>query len=68
MPEDGIECESFTFISTNSFLLMLVYENKYCLLFHLDNFAYKTVDKQMKDYLDDNLFETGEDYFFYFDK
>ena len=54
MPEDDIECESFTVISTD---LLLVNKNKYCLQVYLDNCVYKTADKQMADYLDDNLFE-----------
>ena len=29
-------------------------------------FACKIVDKQMIDYLDDNIFETDEDYFLFF--
>ena len=58
VPEDGVEYESFTTISNNS---LLVYENKYYLELYLDSCAYKIVDKQMADYLDDNLFETDED-------
>ena len=54
VPEDDIEYELFTIISTDSFL---VYVNKYYLLLYLDNCAYKTANKQMTDYLDDNLFE-----------
>ena len=56
--EDGVEYESFTTISNDS---LLVYENKYYLELYLDSCAYKIVDKQMADYLDDNLFETDED-------
>ena len=52
--EDDIECESFTVISIDS---LLVYENKYYLQVYLDNCAYKIVNKQMTDYLDENLFE-----------
>ena len=48
VPEDGVECESFTIISIDS---LLVYENKYYLHIYLDNVAYKTVDKKMRDYL-----------------
>ena len=58
VPEDGVECKSYTIISSDS---LLVYEN-YCLLVYLDICNYKIVDKQMIDYLD-NLFETDEDYF-----
>ena len=54
MPEEGIECESFTVNSIDS---LLVYNNKYDLQVYLDNCAYKIVNKQMTDYLDENLFE-----------
>ena len=54
VPEDGIECESFTVISIDS---LLVYENKYYLRVYLDNCDNKIAIKQMADYLDDNLFE-----------
>ena len=54
VPEDDIEYELFKIISTDSFL---VYVNKYYLQVYLDNYAYKTANKQMTDYLDDNLFE-----------
>ena len=54
MPEDDIECESFTVISIDSLLL---YENKYCLQVYLDNCAYKIVNKQMTGYLGENVFE-----------
>ena len=53
VPEDDMECESFTVISIDS---LLVYENKYYLRVYLDNCAYKIVNKQMTDYLDKNLF------------
>ena len=56
MPEDGVECESFTVISRGS---VLVYE--YYLEVYLDNCSHKIVDKQILDYLDNNLFETDED-------
>ena len=55
--EDDIECKSFTVISISS---LLVYKNKYYLQVYLDNCAYKIVDKQMTDYLGDNLFETDK--------
>ena len=58
MPEDGVECKSFTVISIDS---LLVYDSKYYLQVYLDNCAYKVVDNQRIDYLDDNLFETDED-------
>ena len=54
VPEDDIECESFTVISTDS---LLVYENQYYLQVCLDNCSHKIVTKQMTDYLDENLFE-----------
>ena len=54
MSEDDIECESFTLISIDS---LLIYENKYYLQVYLNNCAYEIVDKQMKDCLDENLFE-----------
>ena len=57
MSEDDTECESFTVISVDS---LLFNENKYYLKGYLDNCAYKIVDKQMIDYFDKNLFETGE--------
>ena len=51
---DDIECENFTVVSIDS---LLVYENRYYLQVYLDNWAYKTANKQMAYYLDDNLFE-----------
>ena len=35
MPEDDIECESFTVISIDS---ILVYENKYCMQVYLNDY------------------------------
>ena len=58
VPEDGVKSESFTIISIDT---LLVYENKYYPQVYLGNCAYKIVDKQMTDHLDDNLFETDED-------
>ena len=58
MPEDYIECESFTVISIDS---LLVCENKYYLQVYLDNCANKIIDKQMIYCLVDNFFETDED-------
>ena len=52
--EDDIERESFTVISINS---LLVYDEKYYVQVYLDNCVYKIVNKQMTDYLDENLFE-----------
>ena len=48
MPEDDIECESFTVISIDS---LFVYHNKYYLQVYFDNCAYKIVIKHMTDYL-----------------
>ena len=60
LPEDDLECESFTDISID---FLLVYESTYYLQVYLDNCAYKIIDKRMIDYLGDNPFETDEDYF-----
>ena len=49
-----MECEFFTDISIDS---LLVYENKYYLKVYLENCAYKIINKQMTNYLDENLFE-----------
>ena len=54
VPEDDIEYESFTAISFDS---LLVYENKSYLQVYLGNSAYKIVNKQIKNYLDENVFE-----------
>ena len=54
MPVDNIECESFAVVSIDS---LLVYENKYYLQVYLDHCPYKIVNKQITDYLDENLFE-----------
>ena len=40
---------------------LLVYENKYRLQAYYDNCAYKILDKQMINCLDDSPFETNED-------
>ena len=52
--EDNIECKYFTVISIDS---LLVYESKYYLQTYLDNRAYKIVNKEMTDYLDETVFE-----------
>ena len=57
---DGVECESCTIISIDS---LHVYKNKCYLQVYLDNCLYKIVDKQIVDYLNDNLFEPHEDQF-----
>ena len=54
VPEDDKECESFTVIAINS---LLVYDKEYSLQVYLKNCAYKVVNKQMADYLDEILFE-----------
>ena len=57
VPEDGVECESFTIISVN---FLLFYENKYYLLRYLDNCDYKIVNTEIVDYLDGNFFESDQ--------
>ena len=52
VPEDHTGCGIFY-----SRFYLLVYKNKYYLQVYLDNCAYKIANKQMKDYLNDNLFE-----------
>ena len=54
MPEDNIKSECFTFISIDS---LLAYNKKCYLQLFSDNCAYKIVNKQMTDYLGENLFE-----------
>ena len=54
VPEDDKESESFTVISINS---LLVYDKEYFLQVYLENCAYKIVNKQMADSLDEILFE-----------
>ena len=54
LPENDIECESFTVISIDS---LLVYNEKYYIQVFLDSCAYKIENKQMTDYLDENRFE-----------
>ena len=58
MPEDGIECKSFTVISTDS---IFVNKGKYYLQVYLDKTAYKIIDKQMIGYLGENPSEINED-------
>ena len=55
MPEDGVECKSFTITSID---YLIVYENKYYLQVYLDNFGYKIVNTKIADYPDNNLIET----------
>ena len=52
--EDGIECEYFTVISAGSLLL---YDENYYGEAFLSNCAYKTVNKHITDFLDENLSE-----------
>ena len=54
LPKDDIECESFIGICID---FLLVYDKDYYLELYLDNFAYKVVNKQMTDYLGENLFK-----------
>ena len=65
VPEDGVECGSFTIIFIDS---LLNCDSKYYQQVYLDNCAYKIVDKQMIFYLDDSLFETDDISFFNFGK
>ena len=52
--EDDIECESLTAISIDS---LVVYNKKYYRQVYLDSCAFKILNKQMTDYLDENFFE-----------
>ena len=65
MPEDNIECEFFTVISID---LWLVYDSKYYLEEYLENCVYKIVNKQMADYLDENIFEDYTLWMMYYDR
>ena len=56
--EDHIEYESFAVISIDA---LLVYKTKYYLQVYLDNCAYKIIEKQMINYIDENPFETDKD-------
>ena len=60
MPENDVECESFTKICIDS---LLVSEIRYYLQVYLDNCACKFAGKERTDYLDNNLFEIFEGYF-----
>ena len=57
VPEDDIECESFTVIFIDS---LLVYKGKYYLQVYLDSFPHRVIDNQVIDHLADNLIETDE--------
>ena len=65
VPEDDIECESFIVIFIDS---LLVYKNQYYLKIYLNNCAYKIVNKQMTDYLDENVFEDWILQMLYYDR
>ena len=54
MPEDDIECESFTIIYID---ILLGYQNKYYVHAYLDNCVYTIIDNQFIDYLAERLFE-----------
>ena len=54
MSEDDVEYESFTATFIDA---LNVHEHKYYLLVYLDNCTYKIVNKQMGDYLKQNVFE-----------
>ena len=54
VPENDIEWESFKVVS---FHCLLVCENKDNLQVYLDNYAFKIANRQMVDYLHENLFE-----------
>ena len=57
VPDNGVDCEPFTIISTDS---LLVRENNYYLQISLNNCAYNIAATKMPDYLGNNLFETDE--------
>ena len=54
MPEVTMEWKSFTVVSVDLFACV---RKKYYLQVYLDNCAYNIENKQMADYLNDNLFE-----------
>ena len=60
MPEEGVKCRFYTVISIDP---LRVYGNY--MQVYLDNCIYKIVNKKTIDVLDDNLFETDEDQFFF---
>ena len=51
--EDALECESFTIMLIG---FLSFYKNRFYLQVYLDNCPKKIVNKQMVDYLGDNLF------------
>lgn len=60
-PQVGLECKYFTIISIDS---LIVYGNKYYPLVYWDNCAYKVVNAQMIDYVDDNLVVESDEIYF----
>ena len=54
MKTDIYRKQNFIIISIDA---LLVYVDKYYLQAYLDNYDYKTVNEEMTDYLDENLFE-----------
>ena len=57
VPEYCVECKSFTIISID---YLLVYESKYHVEVYLYKCAYETINTEILDNLDDNLFEADE--------
>ena len=57
MPEDGVESDFLTTISNDS---LLVYEKKCYLQISSDSCAYIIANKEIINYLDDNLFESDQ--------
>ena len=55
MPEDSVESKCFRIISIDS---LIICQNKFYLQVYVDNCAYKIINTEMVDYLDDNLFKT----------
>ena len=53
--EDGVKCESFTIICDYS---LLVCKSKCYLQVYFNNCVYKIVDREIVDYLHDNLFDS----------
>ena len=54
IPEADLECKFFRIMSIDS---LLVCKNKYYLEVYLDKCAYKIVNKQMTDYIDETFLE-----------
>ena len=47
---------------------LIVYDNKYYLEVYLENCAYKIVNRKMRVYLDENLFEDQKLQILYYDR